>query len=52
MAQEKVKIVVLQKFRNKFSKDKKQVFEPGAELSFPKERADDVIARGLAKLKE
>jgi hypothetical protein len=43
-------IVVLQRFRDKT--DHKTLFTVGQELEFDVERANDVVARGLAKFKE
>ena len=43
-------IVVSKRFRDKF--DHKTWYEVGSELTFDKERADDLISRGLAKVKE
>ncbi len=46
--EESVKIVVTGRFRDKF--DHQTIYEVGRELEFDKERAEDVIERGLAEL--
>ena len=46
---ETISIVVTTRFRDKI--DHKTWYEVGVELQFDKERADDVITRGLAELK-
>lgn len=45
-----ITVVVLLAFQDKF--DHKTQYAPGDELQVEKERADDLIARGLAKLKK
>lgn len=49
MAAKKVKIVVVKTFRDK--NDHVTIYKPGDELSFEKARVDDLVKRGLAKLK-
>lgn len=44
---ETVKVKVLAPFRDKT--DEKVIFEVGQELDFEKERAEDVVTRGLAE---
>lgn len=44
---ETVKVKVLTPFRDKT--DEKVIFEVGQELDFEKERAEDVVTRGLAE---
>ncbi len=44
---EKVKIKVTEKFRDKFNKT--VCYEIGQELEFESERAEDVVARNLAE---
>ena len=46
---ERLSVVVLQRFRDKYNK--KKVFEIGEELSLEKSRAESLITRGLAELK-
>lgn len=45
-----VTVVVLMAFQDKF--DHKTQYPVGAELEVAKERADDLVNRGLAKMKE
>lgn len=45
-----VTVVVLMAFQNKF--DHKTQYAPGTELQVEKERADDLVSRGLAEVKE
>lgn len=45
-----VTVVVLMAFQDKF--DHKTQYAPGTELQVDKERADDLVSRGLAKVKE
>lgn len=45
-----VTVVVLMAFQDKF--DHKTQYVPGTELQVEKERADDLVSRGLAKIKE
>lgn len=45
-----VTVVVLMAFQDKF--DHKTQYAPGTELQVEKERADDLVSRGLAKMKE
>ena len=44
---ETVKVKVVTPFRDKTNKE--VIFEVGQELDFDKERADDVVTRGLAE---
>ena len=48
--EQQVEIVVVKTFRDK--NDHKTRYKPGTELVFDRERADDVVKRGLAKLKD
>lgn len=45
-----VTVVVLMAFQDKF--DHKTQYAPGTELQVEKERADDLVSRGLAEVKE
>nr|DAD91215.1 MAG TPA: Thrombin inhibitor from mosquito [Siphoviridae sp. ctu3K14] len=45
-----VTVVVLMAFQDKF--DHKTQYAPGTELQVDKERADDLVSRGLAEVKE
>jgi len=45
-----IQIVVVKRFKDKF--DHKTLYTAGQELTFEEERANDLISRGLAKLKE
>ena len=45
-----VTVVVLMAFQDKF--DHKTQYAPGTELHVDKERADDLVSRGLAQVKE
>lgn len=45
-----VTVVVLMAFQDKF--DHKTQYVPGTELQVDKERADDLVSRGLAEVKE
>lgn len=47
---DKVTIVVLKHFQDKF--DHKTQYSVGKELQVDKERADDLVSRGLAEVKE
>lgn len=44
----KVDINVIKKFRDKY--DRETIYEPGTSLSVDKDRARDLVARGLAQL--
>lgn len=45
-----ITVIVLMAFQDKF--DHKTQYPEGTELKVDKERADDLVARGLAKIKE
>ena len=47
---EKVTLIVLEEFQDKF--DHKTMYPTGTELEVDKERADDLVSRKLAKVKE
>ena len=47
---EKVTVIVLEEFQDKF--DHKTMYPAGTELEVDKERADDLVSRKLAKVKE
>lgn len=47
---EKVTVIVLEEFQDKF--DHKTLYPVGTELEVDKERADDLVSRKLAKVKE
>lgn len=47
---EKVTVIVLEEFQDKF--DHKTMYPTGTELEVDKERADDLVSRELAKVKE
>lgn len=45
-----ITVIVLEAFQDKF--DHKTQYPVGAELQVEKERAEDLVSRGLAKIKE
>lgn len=45
-----ITVIVLEAFQDKY--DHKTQYPVGAELQVDKERADDLVSRGLAKIKE
>ena len=47
---EKVTVIVLEEFQDKF--DHKTLYPVGTELEVDKERADDLVGRKLARIKE
>jgi len=47
---EKVTVIVLKEFQDRF--DHKTLYPAGTELEVDKERADDLVSRELAKIKE
>ena len=47
---EKVTVIVLEEFQDKF--DHKTLYPGGTELEVDKERADDLVGRKLARIKE